>query len=275
MTTRRTHTLALMELSGIAYQEILTKLRNAEYHHAIAEDGTLDMSGIGVIESVDDSPVTIFGIKYSLQLFQHFASGAIGSTFRIVGRHTGSVTLEIFHPNGYVVDNGKEGADKRYRCMNQYGLVDWTPDQDKGLRFARREDAESFSREDEDAWCITPYVPPVSPQRSDPMQITISTTGFKAEVLERLREPGSGGTLASGPGVTHPNELESRLKHAISDHLKRFASDAGNVSVNCSLTLNYEDLQRANEHAHSSTAPAETSSAKSAAPAAGEKQQQP
>lgn len=43
-----THTLALMELSDDAYNEILGALQSADYSHCILEDGTLDMSGIGV-----------------------------------------------------------------------------------------------------------------------------------------------------------------------------------------------------------------------------------
>jgi hypothetical protein len=43
-----THTLAKLELSKAAYDEIATKLIDAGYQHAFLEDGLIDMDGIGV-----------------------------------------------------------------------------------------------------------------------------------------------------------------------------------------------------------------------------------
>lgn len=48
MRLRTTHTIAELELSPAAYDEIKQKLLDADYGHAIMEDGTVDMSGIGV-----------------------------------------------------------------------------------------------------------------------------------------------------------------------------------------------------------------------------------
>jgi len=53
MSTRPTHTFAVLELSPAAFNEIKTKLEAAGYQHAfIKEDGelTIDMHGIGVKE---------------------------------------------------------------------------------------------------------------------------------------------------------------------------------------------------------------------------------
>jgi hypothetical protein len=64
---------------------------------------------------------------------------------------------------GWLVENGKSGDELRYRTMEQ-GLAVWTADNLKALRFARREDAEMFSQEDEDAWRIAEHIwtgPPV------------------------------------------------------------------------------------------------------------------
>lgn len=44
---RSTHTVAMLELSPQAYEEIAQKLRDAEYDHAFVED-FIDMTGIGV-----------------------------------------------------------------------------------------------------------------------------------------------------------------------------------------------------------------------------------
>lgn len=240
---RQTHTLATMELSELAYQEVKGHLLEAGYDHAI--DGELvDMSGIGLLPS-KDPVITLYGIKFSMAVLKHLAFGAIGSTFRLVHRTGGQVALEIVPdaPHGYVIDNGRIGAAQRWRYMNVVGLADWTADHDRALRFVRRQDAESFCAQDQDAWGITPYLPSTTDNGDSRMQITISTTGFKAEVLERLKEPGSAGTLAAGEGVAPPNDLELIIRNAIADHLRRYARSDGNVTVTCSLTLDYKRHQ--------------------------------
>ena len=48
----RTYTYVEMEVSQSAYDEIKAKLEEADYHHALMEDGTLDMNGIGLTAKV-------------------------------------------------------------------------------------------------------------------------------------------------------------------------------------------------------------------------------
>ncbi len=57
---------------------------------------------------------------------------------------------------GWIVLNGKEGDAVRYRTMKD-GLIEWTDDKNEAIRFARRQDADDFSREDEDAWRIVQF----------------------------------------------------------------------------------------------------------------------
>lgn len=54
--TKQTYTIAELELSPAAYDEIATKLRAAGYDHAFGPDGTLDMSGIGVVRGPGPDP---------------------------------------------------------------------------------------------------------------------------------------------------------------------------------------------------------------------------
>lgn len=49
-----------------------------------------------------------------------------------------------------------DGQDARWRMWGDSG-PEWTTDREKALRFARRDDAEAFARDDEDAWHIKPY----------------------------------------------------------------------------------------------------------------------
>jgi len=53
MNLKQTHTYAVMEVSPAVYDEIIKKLTDAGYEHAIMEDGTLDMHGIGLQEQED------------------------------------------------------------------------------------------------------------------------------------------------------------------------------------------------------------------------------
>jgi hypothetical protein len=43
-----TRTIATLEVSAAAYQEISAKLRAAGYDHAIGTNGVIDMNGIGL-----------------------------------------------------------------------------------------------------------------------------------------------------------------------------------------------------------------------------------
>lgn len=44
-----THTIATLEVSGPVYDEIAAKLRKADYFHVFLDNGTIDMSGIGLV----------------------------------------------------------------------------------------------------------------------------------------------------------------------------------------------------------------------------------
>lgn len=53
---------------------------------------------------------------------------------------------------GWLIENGSN-TQTMYRCINNdTGMsIEWTPDANKALRFARREDAQAFAYHDEDA----------------------------------------------------------------------------------------------------------------------------
>jgi hypothetical protein len=51
-----THTVAVLELSKAAYDEIAEKLLAAEYDHVFDADGLIDMTGIGV--AIEGKPTT-------------------------------------------------------------------------------------------------------------------------------------------------------------------------------------------------------------------------
>lgn len=52
---RTTHTLATLEVSKEAYEEIAAKLKEAGYDHAFLEDGLIDMTGIGLVKEKTDA----------------------------------------------------------------------------------------------------------------------------------------------------------------------------------------------------------------------------
>ncbi|MDS1141733.1 hypothetical protein RE432_14930 [Pusillimonas sp. SM2304] len=65
-----THTLATLELSQAAYDEIAWKLKKAGYDHVFLEDGLIDMQGIGVLpigrfaSKAKGGPRELNGLKY-------------------------------------------------------------------------------------------------------------------------------------------------------------------------------------------------------------------
>jgi hypothetical protein len=253
-----THTYALLELSQVAYDEIAAKLRTAGYDHVFDNDepgATIDMHGIGVEPDPKAETMIIFGVRYSLSLFRHLAFATIGSTFRIVGRKTdvGQTTVDLQslpdpHPEtGWVIDNGRLPPDTRYRFMNEVGLVDWTGDLDQALRFARRIDAENFSKQDEEAWCITKHqwIPKeatpsdevrtaisnsIAQSKEPNMFLTISKTGTKTDVIEQIQ--------AETTNVPVPH-LETAIRKAIAQHVKEFADPGVPVSVTASISVTY------------------------------------
>jgi len=56
-----------------------------------------------------------------------------------------------------VEDSRNHSSGIRYRMWGLMG-PEWTNDPNKALRFARREDAEAFARDDEDAWHIVEHM---------------------------------------------------------------------------------------------------------------------
>lgn len=56
----------------------------------------------------------------------------------------------------WLIENGKQGGELRYRAMEQ-GIPTWTTSPHEALNFSRREDAERFAAEDEDAWRIVEH----------------------------------------------------------------------------------------------------------------------
>ena len=58
--------------------------------------------------------------------------------------------------NAWLIENGKDGDEIRYRGWGDWGPI-WVSDPYKALWFVRREDAEKFSAEDEDAWRIVEH----------------------------------------------------------------------------------------------------------------------
>lgn len=58
---RTTHTIATMDLSRAAYDEISAKLTEAGYDHAFLDDDTIDMTGIGVTPARAPLQIYAFG----------------------------------------------------------------------------------------------------------------------------------------------------------------------------------------------------------------------
>lgn len=58
-----------------------------------------------------------------------------------------------------VEDSRNHPSGIRYRTWGDFG-PEWTNDPSKALRFARRQDAEMFARDDEDAWHIVEHMWP-------------------------------------------------------------------------------------------------------------------
>lgn len=54
---RSTHTLAILELSREAWEEIAQKLRGAGYDHAFLPEDVIDMQGIGIAPAKPEVPL--------------------------------------------------------------------------------------------------------------------------------------------------------------------------------------------------------------------------
>lgn len=75
---------------------------------------------------------------------------AVASAFK-AGQETKEAELAAkAPPSGFVIANAQRNL---WRIMDASG-INWSPNKLNALRFARRQDAENFSAEDEDAWLI-------------------------------------------------------------------------------------------------------------------------
>lgn len=82
---------------------------------------------------------------------------------------------------------------KRYRCLDDLGCPRWTDEEDiqKALWFSRREDADAFCAEDEDAWLILPVF---APTRKDAKVVQRAVEHRFASALIRHQTMGDGPT---------------------------------------------------------------------------------
>ncbi len=81
-----------------------------------------------------------------------------------------------------------DGQGERWRMWGDSG-PEWTADRSKALRFARRDDAEAFAANDEDAWSIQPYGVAPTPPSNPLLEVArrnirqfISKASFSSEV---------------------------------------------------------------------------------------------
>jgi len=95
--------------------------------------------------------------------------------------------------HGWVV---ADGQGTRWRKWGDFG-PEWTGDRDEALHFARRVDAEAFSKDDEDAWLIQPAGPLAQ----------VLGPGVKAIAAERERQLGPEGFTRDGDRQYRRGEL--------------------------------------------------------------------
>lgn len=104
---------------------------------------------------------------------------------------------------GWVVADG-QGA--RWRMWGDSG-PEWTSDRDAALHFARRSDAEAFSRDDEDAWLIHPVGAPAQdaavhqpelPQLPSPAHESVSECGPDYFDASQMRQYARAAIAATG-----------------------------------------------------------------------------
>ena len=63
------------------------------------------------------------------------------------------MTAKLPEAYAWLIENGKDGDDIKYRAWKD-GFSCWVSNPYEAVWFVRREDAESISMEDEDAWFI-------------------------------------------------------------------------------------------------------------------------
>ncbi|TBW33580.1 hypothetical protein EYW49_20070 [Siculibacillus lacustris] len=121
-------------------------------------------------------------------------------------------------PIGFVIANS---AGDRFRAWGDFG-PEWTEDKAKALKFADRESAEAFGREDEDAWFILPI--------GDPEPATETSVSPEAMAAAAAMVPEIMAQSASGvrlpydglrrPAAPLPAEAREIVARAIKTHIK-------------------------------------------------------
>lgn len=129
-------------------------------------------------------------------------------------RNQAAALADAATPTGWVIANGN---NNRWRCVWEWeSNVEWTDDITQALKFATRDDAERYSKEDEDAWLIYQVgIPPtttpvVGAEQAGYVRQAVSDEGPQPRALktckgcrhfksEYWREPsGDGETYDSG-----------------------------------------------------------------------------
>jgi hypothetical protein len=64
--TAHVHTLAMMELSASAWEEIARKMHDAGYDHVFSGDGMIDMNGIAVVKTKPEPSQSVIRDPYEI-----------------------------------------------------------------------------------------------------------------------------------------------------------------------------------------------------------------
>ena len=132
---------------------------------------------------------------------------------------------------GWLVENGKSGNDLRYRTI-RHGMVVWTADHNEALRFARREDAERFAAEDDDAWRIAEHA----------WAICRTTLSCAAPASDAT------GNMARCPGRRHERRVmwlfafSLHLRHQMTHSRRSLNGHQNATRCNCEYRLALRDL---------------------------------
>ena len=121
--------------------------------------------------------------------------------------------------HGWLIENGKQGDELRYRTMEQAMIV-WTADHMKAIRFCRRQDAEMFAEGDEDAsvsLSIAGWIPKQRPYR------TLMRLEFdrKVPLLEQrlrvadVKQPGRKHQKRKGAKAKEKDKATAKRRHAL------------------------------------------------------------
>lgn len=146
---------------------------------------------------IPDAPTGPFACENCNRLAReaHTWSTALAETIK---RHGAASPPTETRESGWLVENGKN--DTQYRYFDEIGLVSWTSDAQKAIRFARRVDAEQFAAADEDAWAIVEHVfvtsetkesalrvPPYKPRREDFLTCGVFDDAAYEAAMQRYR----------------------------------------------------------------------------------------